>query len=182
VDTSDPELYDRCKLLRSHGERRKYYHENFGLNYRMTELGGVLGLGQLKKLPQNTAKRRQHAEYLTAHLGSVDGITVPHVEDSIEHSFHQYSILLDIERFGCSRDQFVSDLKMEGVEAAVHYPRALNQQPVFARDNVPLPNCEWLAQRILSLPVHPWLSKADLKQIVSAVITATDKARLTGVR
>ena len=49
-------------------------------------------------------------------------------------------------------------LKSEGVEAAVHYPRALNQQPTFAGGQVRLPNCEWLTERIMSLPVHPMLS------------------------
>jgi perosamine synthetase len=169
IVTSDRAIYQRCKLLRSHGEHPKYYHESFGLNYRMMELSGALGLAQLEKLPALTAKRRSYASYLSEHLCHVDGITVPYVANEIEHSFHQYSILLAVERFRCSRDGFVQALKAEGVEAAVHYPRALNQQPVFARENQRLPNCEWLAERIVSLPIHPSLTDADLEQIIRAV-------------
>jgi UDP-2-acetamido-2-deoxy-ribo-hexuluronate aminotransferase len=66
---------------------------------------------------------------------------------------------------------------MRGVEAAVHYPRALNQQPVFAADQVQLPNCEWLAERILSLPVHPMLSAGDLEQIAGAVTAVATQMR-----
>jgi dTDP-4-amino-4,6-dideoxygalactose transaminase len=182
VVTSDQQLFDRCRLLRSHGERRKHYHESFGLNYRMTEISGALGLEQLKKLPALTATRRYHAGYLTAHLDGVDGITAPYMTDGVEHSFHQYSILLEVERFKCSRDEFVEALEAEGVEAAVHYPCPLNQQPVFAGDNLRLPNCEWLAQRIMSLPVHPSLSEADLDRVVSAVTKVAARMRLTGRR
>jgi perosamine synthetase len=179
IVTSDQGLYERCKLLRSHGERRKYYHESFGLNYRMMEISGALGLEQLKKLPALTAKRRQHAKYLTERFEGVDGITLPYVANGVEHSFHQYPILLEIERFRCSRDEFVEVLKAEGVQAAVHYPRALNQQPVFAADNVRLPNCEWLARRIISLPVHPSLSQAELDRVVSGVTKVAARMLLT---
>jgi perosamine synthetase len=177
IVTGDREIYERCKLLRNHGESRKYYHESFGLNYRMMELCAVLGLQQLKKLPALTAKRRQHAKYLTDHLSRIEGVTVPYVADGIEHSFHQYSILLAVDGFRRSRDDFVQALKAEGVEAAVHYPLALSQQPVFAGENLRLPNSEWLAQRIVSLPVHPSLSKADLEQVVAAVATVAAEYR-----
>ena len=106
-----------------------------------------------------------------------EGITSPFVAEHIEHSFHQYSILLDLRRFRCSRDEFVAALKTEGVEAAVYYPRALNQQPAFG-DQVRLPNCEWLSERIMSLPVHPMLSAADLEQIADAVTKVAAKLRL----
>jgi perosamine synthetase len=169
IVTNDRDLYERCRLLRDHGQTRKYYHECFGLNYRMLEISGALGLEQVKQLPAFTEKRRRNAQYLNQRLSSIEGITVPFVAEGVEHSFHQYSILLDLRRFRCSRDEFVSALKTEGVEAAVHYPRALNQQPVFAASHVRLPNCEWLAERIMSLPVHPLLSHEDLEHVSAAV-------------
>jgi len=177
IVTSDEELYRRCKLLRAHGETHKYYHESFGLNYRMTEASAALGLEQLKQLSAATAKRRRNAAYLTESLATVEGISTPFVADGVEHSFHQYSILLELERFRCSRDQFIEALRTEGVEAAVHYPRALNQQPVFAAERVCLPNCEWLTQRIVSLPVHPLLSEAQLEQVADAVTRTARELR-----
>jgi perosamine synthetase len=157
------------KLLRSHGQSRKYYHESFGLNYRMTEIGGALGLVQLKKLPAFTEKRRRNAQYLNQQLAEVDGVTLPFVAEGVDHSFHQYSILLDLDSFRCSRDEFIAALEAEGVEAAVHYPRALHQQPAFAADGIRLPNCEWLTERIISLPVHPLLSEAELERVTRGV-------------
>jgi perosamine synthetase len=177
VVTNDKDLYERCKLLREHGQTRKYHHESFGLNYRMLEVSGALGLEQLKQLPAFTEKRRRNALYLNQRLALLEGITVPLVAEGVEHSFHQYSILLDLDQFRCSRDDFVGVLKAEGVEAAVHYPRALNQQPAFAAGHVRLPNCEWLTERIMSLPVHPTLSAADLEQVADAVTKVAAQMR-----
>jgi perosamine synthetase len=177
VVTNDRQLYERCKLLRGHGETLKYYHERFGLNYRMTEIGGALGLEQLSKLPRLTEERRRNAAYLNERLAMVNGISVPFVAENVEHSFHQYSILLDLDQFKCSRDEFVTALKRHGVEAAVHYPRAINQQPVFGPENVSLLNCEWLSQRILSLPVHPLLSNVELEQVATTVISIASRMR-----
>jgi perosamine synthetase len=176
IVTSDEDLYRRCKRLREHGETRKYYHESFGFNYRMQEVSGALGIEQLKRLPALIEKRRRNAHYLNQRLAPVEGITVPFAADDVEHSFHQYSVLVDLERFKCSRDDFAAALKAEGVEAAVHYPRALNQQPVFA-EYVPLPNCEWLSERIMSLPIHPKLSAEDLDQVGDAVTKVAQQMR-----
>jgi perosamine synthetase len=169
IVTNQWDLYDRCKLLRGHGQTRKYHHESFGLNYRMTDMAGALGLEQLKQLQRLTEKRRQNAAYLNERLAMVAGITVPFVAESIDHSFHQYSILLDLDQFRCSRDEFVAALKIHGVEAAIHYPRAIHQQPALRSEGLALPNCEWLTQRILSVPVHPLLSTHDLEQVAAAV-------------
>lgn len=177
IVTSNKELYQRCKLLRGHGQTKKYYHESLGLNYRMTEIGAALGLEQLKKLAGSTHKRRRNAERLSERLGKVDGITIPFVPEGVDHSFHQYSILLDLDRFRGSRDEFVAALEAEGVEAAVHYPRTLNQQPPFATGDLCLRNCEWLTQRIMSLPVHPLLADEDIDKVAAAVCKVAAQMR-----
>jgi perosamine synthetase len=177
VVTNDPELYQRCKLLRDHGQTRRYYHETFGLNYRMTEIGGVLGLEQLKKLQASNEQRRHNAAYLNERLALIEAVAVPFVGQDIDHSFHQYSILLNLDQLRCSRDQFVAALESRGVEAAVHYPRAINQQPAFHSEGVALPNCEWLTERIMSLPVHPLLSNLDLEHVANAVISVATQMR-----
>ena len=171
IVTSDEKLSERFALLRGHGETKKYYHESFGLNYRMMELNGALGLEQLERLNEFIASRRRNAQFLTAELVHQEGIRVPFIGEGIDHSFHQYSVLLDLNCFKCSRDEFVAALKTQGVETAIHYPRPLNLQPAFAREKMRLPNCEWLSERIISLPVHPALSDCDLGKIVDAVRT-----------
>lgn len=177
IVSNDGDLYERCRLLRGHGQTKKYYHESLGLNYRMTEVSGALGLEQLKKLDSFTKRRRHNAQCLNARLAAVDGITTPYVPDGVDHSYHQYSILLDLDHFTCSRDEFIAVLRKEGVEAAVHYPRAVHQQPALAVENLSLPNCEWLTERIMSLPVHPLLTDHELDKVASAVHKVADQMR-----
>ena len=116
----------------------------------------------------NSARRRSPRSRIHPHLKRQHGPFRGRPPDSI-----QYSILLGLDCFKCSRDEFVQALRDQGVEAAVHYPRAVHQQPVFTSENLRLPNCEWLTERILSLPVHPALSEAELERVADTVLKVT---------
>lgn len=171
ITTNSQKLYKEFQLLRSHGQEKKYYHTQFGLNYRMTELEAAIGIEQLKKLDHFIETRRRNAEYLGSHLSLIDGITPPFVEEGTHHSFHQYCVLLDPAVFKCSRDEFLGALRQEGVESGVHYPRPVHKQPVFERfvNGMSLPVSEDVSEKIFSLPIHPYLSKEDLELIVEGV-------------
>lgn len=171
ITTNNQELYEKCRLLRSHGQEKKYYHTDLGLNYRMTEVEAAIGIEQLKKLDFFIETRRKNAEYLTNHLSSIDGIALPFIEEGVHHSFHQYCVMLDLAAFKCSRDEFLGALKQEGIETGVHYPRPVHKQPVFERlfGDISLPISEDISKRIFSLPIHPYLSKEDLESIVRGV-------------
>ncbi len=172
VTTNDPSLYEKLKLLRSHGQERKYYHTLLGFNYRMTEMEAALGHRQLQRLEHLIARRRANAEFLDAQLSGVSGIQVPWVESGVRHTYNQYSILLTDDRI--DRDAFVTSLRAHGVETGVHYPIPLHLQPALGSyaEGVHLPVSEEVARRILSLPVHPGLSEEDLEQVVGAVRAA----------
>jgi len=169
VTTNNRDLWEKGKLLRSHGQSSKYYHTILGLNYRMTDMAAVIGIKQLGRLDENIEKRRGNAEFLSRELGKIDGIRVPVTKDNVKHSFHQYSILLDLARLNCTRDDFVKALGAENIGAAVHYPVPLTRQPVFRDYANSCPVSEDISRRILSLPVHPYLSKQDLAKVVAGV-------------
>jgi len=169
ITTNIQELAERCRLLRSHGQEKKYFHTSLGLNYRMTEIEAAIGLEQLKKLDKFIKKRRANARYLNEHLSQFQGITIPFTHDYVEHSFHQYCILIDLNYFRFSRDELIESLRQKGIEVAVHYPRPVHKQPIFSSDNLSLPISEEISKRILSLPVHPWLKERELASIVKAV-------------
>lgn len=171
IVTNCDEIDRVCRLLRSHWQTDKYYHPDVGFNYRMTDIAAAIGIQQLKKLDEFNRKRRENATFLTRFLKDVDGIVTPLVPDGIEHTFHQYTILIEPDEIGRSRDEFSSELETEGVESAVHYPRPIHEQPAFeaVARNLSLPVSEDLSDRILSLPVHPWLEQQHLEQIVDGV-------------
>ena len=77
IVTNDKDLYERCKLLRSHGQSSGYHHESFGLNYRMLEVSAAIGLAQLKHLPEFIQKRRRNALYLDQCLSGLRELRHP---------------------------------------------------------------------------------------------------------
>jgi perosamine synthetase len=169
ITTNDAELNRKCRLLREHGQERKYYHTMLGLNYRMTDVEAAIGIEQLKKLDMFIERRIRNAEFLTKHLSKIDGIETPYVKQGVKHTYNQYSILVDPEKLGMSRDELATALREKGIGTAIHYPIPLHLQPVFKEmlgtKEGDLPVSEEISRRILSLPVHPHLDIENLNKI-----------------
>ncbi|HLG73611.1 MAG TPA: DegT/DnrJ/EryC1/StrS family aminotransferase, partial [Chloroflexota bacterium] len=171
ITTNDAALADRLRLLRSHGQTQKYVHTLIGLNYRMMDVQAAIGLVQLERLPGLLARRRANAALLDRLLAGLPGIETPHVPPEVEHAYHQYTIQVHATALGRSRDELAGALAARGIETAVHYPRPLHQQPVFAAEHgrQALPESERLAGSVLSLPVHPGVSESQLRRVGEAV-------------
>jgi len=166
--TTQASIFDnKCRLLRSQGQESKYLHTMFGLNYRMMEIQAAIGLRQLDSLDGNNERRRRNADFLTENLKGVKGIRTPVQEEGARHSYHQYAILVD--GGNAARNKLAWRLAEGGVETTVHYPTPLHKQPIFDDGKISLPVAEDVCSRILSLPVHPRLTKDDLNEIVQAV-------------
>jgi len=170
VTTNDDDTAEVLRRLRSHGETEKYLHEIVGYNYRMTDVEAAIGVSQLSRLPAFTEARRANAARLDPIVNAIEGLSPPVVPAGRTHVYHQYAVRMDLERFSCTRDEFIAALRAEGVACAVHYPRSLTQQPVFE----PLldgdrPVSERLATSLFCLPVHPHLQTADFDVIDQAL-------------
>lgn len=178
ITTNDEDIYQRCRLIRDHGQAHKYYHVTLGFNYRMTDLAAALGLSQLAKLDAWVRRRRENARYLTEHLRDVPGLQLPVEPPGAESSYNLYTVVMDPEVLACTRDEFVAQLRAKGIVASIHYPRPLHRQPVYAEAaaRVSLPVAEMLSERVFSLPVHPALSQDELQAIVQAVRDVATRA------
>jgi perosamine synthetase len=165
ITTNDDGINDRCRVLRNHGMRVRYYHDELGFNFRMTDLHAAIGLAQSKKLEKFNQKRRENAAYLSAHLR---GVIPPCEPDGYQHVYHQYTVRVPDGKRDALRDY----LKEHGVGSEVYYPVPIHKQKLYVNDlgyNLQLPKTEQAAAEVLSLPVHPSLSAQDLETIVSAV-------------
>lgn len=173
ITTNDDEVAEECRLLRAHGQTEKYLHPTLGFNYRITDIGSAIGIGQLDKLEQFIRDRQSNAKFLTQNLSGVDGVYTPEIPDFAEHSYHQYTILINPDIVGKSRDDFAEQLDDHGIGNAVHYPRGIHQQPAFEKryGSETLTVVEDLSNRILSLPVYPNLTDDELERIVESVET-----------
>jgi dTDP-4-amino-4,6-dideoxygalactose transaminase len=165
ITTSDDDLAQTCRMLRNHGMQRRYYHDLLGFNFRMTDLCAAIGLAQLDRLEDFTQKRRANAAYLNSRINSV---ITPKVKDGYDHVWHQYTIRVD---GGRDRDAAVKQLTEAGIGTGIFYPVPAHQQGYMREivGDVHLPAAEQLAREVISLPVHPQLTAADLDTIVMGV-------------
>lgn len=165
IVTNDPEIAERARLIRNHGSLRTYEHVMLGYNMRMTDLAAAIGLVQLDKLDIWNSIRRANAEYLTSGLSQVEGVMTPKIRAGAEHVFHQYTLRMS------DRDRAAQELREMGIGVGIHYPIPIHKQPLYQQLGYKdcLPVAEAASREVLSLPVHPALTKAELDSIVESV-------------
>jgi len=129
ITTDDEGIAERCRMLRQHGMRTRYLHEQLGYNYRMSDLHAAIGLEQLKKLAGFNRARQENARYLSANLV---GVVTPFVPDGRQHVFHQYTICVPDGK----RDTLRAHLFDNGIGCEVYYPRPVHKQPIYKTDQV----------------------------------------------
>ncbi len=171
VTTDDPELNRLGSLIRSHGDDGRYHHIVLGLNYRLTDIMSVIGLNQLAQLDDFLAKRRHNGEKLVKGLKGLDSVKPQVITQGTNPSYSYFSVALDLAKLRCTRDEFIKALTAENIDCGVHYPAPLTEQPIVKQllKPKPCPVSEDLSTRIMSLPMHPYLSDTDLKKVVEGV-------------
>lgn len=169
LTTDSDKIDENARMLRNHGSKKRYYHELIGFNFRLTDINAAIGLAQLNKLEEFTSKRIENAEVLSS-LINHKGIVTPIVPKGHKHVFHQYTIRVTTE-YPLTRDELISHLNKNGIDSAVFYPLPIYKQQAYKGmfDNVKLKNVEQVCEEVISLPVHPMLQKAELKQIADAI-------------
>jgi dTDP-4-amino-4,6-dideoxygalactose transaminase len=171
ITTSDEAIAKKARMIRTHGQKERYFHEILGYNCRMTDIAAAIGLHQLGKLAAFNDKRISNARFLTESLGGINGLVVPHVSPNTKHVFHQYTIRITGD-FAVSRDELRKKLLDRGIGTEIYYPLPVHKQPFYlslSYDDC-LASSEKAAREVLSLPVHPSLTKEDLESIVRAIL------------
>ena len=174
VVTSDPALADRVRLLRSHGERRRYHHEICGATARLDALQAAILRVKLRHLEADTAGRRDAAARLTAALADAPIAAPVPVDGHGDHVFHLYVVRCR------NRDALREHLAHRGIATALHYPVPIHRTPAFAHLGLgpgTLDVSERLAGEICSLPLFPRIDDDAIARVVAAVQEATGGAR-----
>ena len=173
ITTNNKEFAENAKVFRAHGSAVKYHHDVLGYNFRMTDIGAAIGIEQLKKIDSFNDKRIANAAYLNEGLADVECIETPVVKEDYKHVYHQYTIKIADGK----RDQFLDYLLENGIGTGVYYPIPLYKQVLYTEMgyNQSLPITEEIVDEVLSLPVHPNLSKEDLDLIIKVIKEASEK-------
>ncbi|MDR0912619.1 MAG: DegT/DnrJ/EryC1/StrS family aminotransferase [Methanobrevibacter sp.] len=173
ITTNNEDYAKLARKIRAHGESKRYEHDILGYNFRLTDIGAAIGLAQLKKLDGFNSNRIANAEYLNEKLADIDGIKTPVKGKDSKHVYHQYTIKIEKG----NRDDWVEFLNENGIGTGIHYPIPIYKQILYKNlgYNDKLTNTEDVASKVLSLPIHPSLTKEDLDEIVRVLKLANDK-------
>jgi len=162
VTTTDAAIGERLRVLRAHGSRGGYLHDEVGLNSRLDEIQAAVLRIKLRHLDAWNDKRRSNAARYRAALGR--GLVGPVELDGAHHVYHHYTVRSP------RRAELVARLDAAGIGTAIYYPKALHEQPAFARwARGRLPEAERAAAEVLSVPVHPWLTDAEVDRVAAAL-------------
>jgi dTDP-4-amino-4,6-dideoxygalactose transaminase len=170
VTTADAEVARTLRLLRNQGMEQRYANEIVGANMRMTDVAAAIGRAQLRRLPEWTERRRANAAVLDSRI---TGLVTPTVASRARHVYHQYTV-----RVHGDRDSVQQALAVRGVGSAVYYPTPIHRlKPYLTADGRVnpawnLPQTDRAAAEVLSLPVYPSLTAAELDRIADAANAA----------
>ena len=188
--TASPEFLARARTLSLHGMSRDawkrygqggswFYEVNEpGFKYNMTDVQAAMGLAQLRKLERFQQRRRAIvAEYNDA-FEAMDALEIPVERPEVEHAWHLYVLRLRLGALRIGRDQFIEELTARNIGTSVHFiPIHLHpfyrQKYGYLPDQFPVAHGAF--QRMLSLPLHPVLTDADVTDVITAVWDVTKR-------
>ena len=176
--TSNPDLLQKAKYLRSHGmsaqsfDRREGRINSYdvlqaGLNYRLNEFASAMGIIQLEKLEVNNQKRKQRVAHYYKLLKSA-GLLIPFQkkEEEIVPSYHIFPVLLPEN---IDRQNFIAEMKKAGIQVSIHYP-AYNEFTFYkniVKEETPVSN--EISRRVVTLPLYPIMTLEQVEQVVEAI-------------
>lgn len=163
IFTSDDELAKVIRQIARHGQDKRYHHIRVGVNSRLDTIQAAILLPKLEILDDEMQARQKVAEVYNQLFSQAGIKTTPYLEPYNTSAWAQYTIQID------NRADVQEKLKARGIPTAVHYPIPLNKQPAVADATVTLPVGDAIAERVMSLPMHPYLTNEDQKKIVQAL-------------
>ena len=166
IVTQDEAIAQKIRMIRDHGQRKKYFHDLEGYNGRLDAIqAGVLRI-KLKRLGDWNKLRRQNAAYYTELLSNVPSVTLPVEAEFARSVYHLYVILVD------DRDGLQNHLNSKGVASGLHYPLPLHLQKAYDHlgyKKGDFPVAENIAGRLLSLPMYPELTREQIEYVVESI-------------
>ena len=168
VFTDDDRLAEKLRVLRNHGQVKRYHHEYIGMNGRMDTLQAAVLKVKLKYFPEEVELRNKAAMQYTELLEGIAAL--PTVLKHNSSTWAQYTIRVP------NRDAVRAKLTESGIPTAVHYPLPLGKQKAFSylKDTDTYPVADDLASTVLSLPMHAFITSEEQNQVVKALKEALD--------
>lgn len=166
VVTNDDALAQRMRIFRDHGQRAKYFHQMIGWNSRMDGIQGAVLSVKLRHIDAWNEQRRIAGREYQERLKRVQGLLLPTERRGAGHVYHIYAIRTD------HRDELIDFLKARDIHCAIHYPVPIHLQEAYSQMNLgegSFPVAEKCAKEIVSLPMFPELTTAQITAVCTAI-------------
>ena len=167
--TNDDALAEKLKMIASHGQSKRYYHDVVGCNSRLDALQAAILDIKLKHLDEYIDARRKAADFYDAAFDGIEKITVPYRSPNNRHVFHQYTLTLN----GVDRDALHQFLADNGVPSMIYYPVPAHKQKMFdafGGGDFQLDVTDWLTKRVISLPIHTELDEEQQNFVIDKLL------------
>lgn len=166
--TDDDALAEKLRMIASHGQSKRYYHDVVGCNSRLDAMQAAILDIKLTHLDEYIVARQKAADYYDAAFARNEKITVPFRAANNTHVFHQYTLRLE----GVDRDALHQFLADNNVPSMIYYPVPAHRQKMFdsfGGSDYKLDTTDWLTERVISLPIHTELDEEQQAFIVGKV-------------
>jgi len=165
IFTNDDVLAKVMCEIRVHGQDKRYSHPRLGINGRLDTIQAAVLLAKFEIFPDEVIQRDRVGRQYTASINAMQStIVAPQIRSNCTTVYAQYSIMAN------NREQLIAKLNKMNIPTAVHYPVPLHLQPPFYNNQLNLPVVEDVATKIVSLPMHPYLSTEDIEKVSRALV------------
>lgn len=163
VFTNTDELAEKMRIILNHGQSQRYHHKYIGINGRLDTIQAAILLVKLKYFDEEIERRNEVADRYSKELS--DYFKTPCIKEENTSTYAQYTIEVK------DRDTVRERLKQAGIPTAVHYPMPLHKQEAFfmVKKSTDYPNTDFASDRVLSLPMHPFMSESDISHITDTL-------------
>jgi dTDP-4-amino-4,6-dideoxygalactose transaminase len=168
IVTDNPEVESAARRFVDHGRVDRDVHVETGHNFRIPAVAAAVGRVQLQRLPDLNLARRRNAARLTDGLADTP-LVLPIEPEDRHHVYHQYTVRTE------QRDELATSLSDAGVGSMVYYPRVIPELPAYDGVSADCPVARRAAAEVLSVPVHPGVSPADVDRIVENIVGFLDE-------
>lgn len=175
--TDNDALAEKLRRISLHGQEKRYFHTDIGLNGRLDTIQAAVLLAKLEFFNSEVNRRQELGEFYTKKLNNIGIKYTPYIDSKNTSVFAQYTILIN------QREKFQEELKSFGIPTAVHYPTILPLQPALnldlnlEKEKISFKNAYFSSQKVVSLPFHPWLKKSEIIYIVDNIEKLINKDR-----
>jgi len=184
ISTENEGYADRMRMMSLHGISRdpwrrhtaegSWYYEILhpGYKYNLTDIAAAIGIQQLKKCDRFWQVRQRYANLYSLGFRDLPEVTVPHVSEEVQHSWHLYVIQLDLQRLRITRSEFIELLKKENIGTSVHFiPLHLHPfyRQTYGYRPEDFPTATRIFERTISLHLYPKMTETDVRDVIETV-------------